>query len=132
MEVKPKTLNVVNCTPHSITILETECFLYHGAKPKVKAEFPPSGQVARVEYNTTLVGRVLHKDRVIDITTTEYTAVKGLPDPKPNTIYLVSKLVAEALYGKRDDLYILSGFRKDKNGKVLGGRSFAKLKPINS
>jgi len=132
MEKTLKNIRIVNCTPHSITLLDQEYFVYTQLTPRAKIVFPPSESLARVGYKTRLLEKIITDNIIVDITTTKYSVVKGLPDPQPDTMYIVSKLVAEALYGKREDLLILSGLVRDKNNGILGGRSLAKLTPINS
>ncbi len=132
MSDKLRNVRVVNCTPHPVTILDAASFLYKEVKPTPRVVFPPSNYVARVEYRTSLVERLLVENNVIDVTTTKYTTVLGLPDPKRGVVYIVSKLVAEALFKERGDLYILSGITRTDQGKILGGRSLAKLQLINA
>ena len=125
-----REMQVVNCTPHPISLLAADSYIYEQVKPRVLITFPISEHIARVTYNTELVERLIIDNVVIDVTSTKYSKVMGLPEPKKGVIYLVSKLVAEVLHGERDDLYILSGFTRDKGGKIMGGRSLAKLIPI--
>lgn len=57
----------------------------------------PSQGTARVSNSFTN----FDNDGICDVV---YGNVSGLPDPKPNTIYIVSALVLAALKGKRDDI----------------------------
>jgi hypothetical protein len=123
-------VTVVNCTPHPVNILHAESFMYDGIEPKVKISFPASEHLARLTYQTDQVERFIIDNTVIDVTTTQYKRVLGLPKSQKGVIYIVSKLIAEALHDTRTDLYILSGFARNKHGKVLGGRSLAKLQMI--
>jgi hypothetical protein len=78
----------VNLTPHAVTIRV-------GDRDIV---IPPSGRVVRV------ASREVPGDSVGDIPTVrrEWGAVEGLPDPAPETIYLVSSLVLEHVQGRDD------------------------------
>lgn len=71
----------INLTPHEIKLNDGTVF-------------PPSGQVARVraEYVEIRPGEYI----------TQYGRIEGLPDPAPDTQYIVSALVAMA--SDRDDL----------------------------
>jgi len=125
-----ETKRVVNCTPHAVNILSAESFMYKGVTPKVRLSFPTSDFIARLVYDTRLVERFLIENHVVDVTSTKYGRVLGLPQPEPGVIYIVSKLVAEALYGVRDDVFILSGLARNSVGKTLGGRSLARLQTL--
>lgn len=122
-----RKVNIVNCTPHPIHILHGDYFKYREVKPTILVTFPNSGGYARVEYTTRLLEKVIAEGVAIDITSTKYTTVVGLPNPQPDTLYIVSKLVAEALAGQRDDLLITSGIARDKNTQVIGCRTLAKF-----
>jgi len=125
-----KQFTVVNCTEHDIKFVDPNYFKYSGLTPRIILTVPPCGQVARVEYQTELLEKVIINNVVVDITQTRYKSrVLGLPAPKPGVIYVVSKLVAEAVAETRNDVYILSGYVR-VGGKVLGGRSLAKLIPM--
>lgn len=62
-----------------------------------------------------------------------YGEVKGLPseskdkDDKFKEYYVVSREVAEALKGKRDDLVIMDDVIYDRCGHIIGCKSFIKL-----
>jgi len=47
------------------------------------------------------VDRLIVDNTVIDVTSTRYTNVVGLPLPEEGTIFIVSKIVAEATFGTR-------------------------------
>lgn len=85
-------MNVVNLTPHDIIIMDDE--------RNVIRTFERSSNIARVATNQTSVEPV---DGVPAVKTV-YGEVKGLPDPQPNTVYLVSLVVGNLLAGQRDDL----------------------------
>jgi hypothetical protein len=78
----------VNLTPHAVTLRVGERDLV----------IPPSGRVARVS------SREVPCDPFGDVPTVrrEWGAVEGLPDPAPDTIYLVSALVLEHVRGRDD------------------------------
>ena len=74
----------VNCTPHALNTNDGRTF-------------PTSGNVARVsasftDFDSNGVCRQVFGD------------VSGLPDPQPNTMYVVSAMVLGALAGSRSDV----------------------------
>ena len=106
---------IVNLTPHEITI-----HLPDGSVVKI----PPSGRVARVATIRKPTGEL----EGIPLVTVEYGKVEGLPaEPEPDTYYIVSVLVAQALasdpkwHGK---LLVPDtspqGAVRDKDGKIIG------------
>lgn len=74
---------IVNLTPHTIN-----AHIEGGV-----VDIPASGMVARVACTRTQVSRL----NGIPTYSTVYGAVEGFPEPQPNTVYIVSKLVAAAI-----------------------------------
>ena len=88
-------MKFVNLTPHTLNVLD------EGGN--VILSLPPSGEVARVDSRRTLVGYL----GPVPVFKTEYGDVVGLPDPQPDTVFVVSTLVLTALASKgvtRDDV----------------------------
>ena len=79
---------IVNLTPHVIKV-RTEAGTW---------VFMPSGVVARVAVDSRRVGDA----EGIPIYLAQFGSVEGLPDPEPDTLFLVSSLVGQA--SKRSDL----------------------------
>jgi len=87
-------LNVVNLTPHSITLRDSS---------DTDTIIPASGQIARVAATTSFTGQSILG---LPIQTTTYSDVEGLPNPCSNTVYIVSSLVLGALNGSgRTDVF---------------------------
>lgn len=135
-----REVEIINFTGHEVIILDSEVYLYNGIFPKPRIVIPPSGLVARARYDTRVFEKIRIKgsDQEMDITRTEYGDIylldnmnhsnRAFPEPKPNTYYIVSKLVADILFGKREDLLVLSSTIKDPGTKkIIGGKSLAKL-----
>jgi len=80
-EVAPQ---IVNLTPHSITVL---------AEGGEGITFPPSGKVARVSMLPG-VDLPAHEGAVPLRAAPQYGAVTELPAPAPGTIYIVSGMVS--------------------------------------
>lgn len=82
-------LSIINLTPHTIKL--NNCFS--------GKEFPPSGMVARVsaKFSNVTSPELLREE--IYVYRVEYGEIEGLPEPKEDTLYIVSAMVLEA--GKR-------------------------------
>ena len=106
---------IVNLTPHEVTI-----YLPSGEVKRI----PPSGVVARVQTFREEVGEL----NGIPLVTVRYGEVEGLPSsPEPDTYYIVSVLVAQALQGKPEwhgKLLVPDtspqGAVRDKDGRIIG------------
>lgn len=77
-------MNLVNLTPHDIVI--------QLMKDPGKVVIPASGTVARVDTTERYVGTV----NGIPVVTQVFGDIVGLPDPAPNTKYIVSQIVLAA------------------------------------
>ena len=104
---------LINLTPHDIT------FISENGENRI---IPPSGELARVAAKTVTVGYI----DGIPVTTTEFGAVEGLPEPAANTIYIVSSLVAQRV-PERIDVYVPSESVRDENGRIIGCKSLGKI-----
>lgn len=72
-------MKIINLTPHAVVITDGPVF-------------SPSGQVARVTVNQKIVGNI----NGIPVKSQVFGDLVGLPDPKDDTVYLVSALVLSA------------------------------------
>lgn len=107
----------VNLTPHPITVFKGE----------EKIEIPPSGEVARVGVEQKKVGEL----NGIPVHKSIFGDVEGLPEPRENTVYIVSTVVLQALKAKnivRRDLVspdtTPNGVVRDEEGRIIGVRGF--------
>lgn len=105
--------DIKNLTPHSIVVILSNDIRY---------VITPSDSVARCSSSTEVIGEV----NGVPLTRTIYGEVVGLPQPKENTIYIVSTLVAQAC-PDRDDLFIPNEIVRDTNGKIIGCKSFGRV-----
>lgn len=118
-------MNLVNATPHEITIVSK-----NGVEQDAKKQFlaenvevlnriPPSGILPRVNMTNFPFGKI----EGIPIEAVVYGAIEGLPPEQPETFYIVSGLVAAAAQREgRGDCLAPGALVRDKNqtGKVLG------------
>lgn len=105
-------MNIVNLTPHDLNVVVAENDI---------RLVPKSGAVARVA-TTRAAG-----DSVDGIPTflTTFGAVEGLPSATPDTIYIVSALVASRC-ADRADVFAPGELVRDGNGNVVGCRGFSR------
>lgn len=107
--------NIVNLTPHDVNIYEGNVLLM-----TIKA----SGIVARVSVTTNILAEKINN--TIPVSKSCFGAVKGLPNPEKDTIYIVSRMIAERSKD-RDDLYITNGSVRDENGHIIGCTSLTQI-----
>lgn len=83
-------MKVVNLVKHEVVV----------RRPDGDRIYQPSGIEARVASSQEVVGDLDGSP----IARTIFGEVQGLPDPQPDTIYIVSSLVLGALRGSRPDV----------------------------
>jgi len=113
-----------NLTPHEVVILDN--------KDNIIAKIPPSGIIARVESKEELISVI----NGIPVYKVSYGNIQGLPEPEPNTVFIVSTLILAALKEKgleRKDVVAPNtnptpnGAVRDGKGQIIGVRSFITL-----
>ena len=110
-------MRIVNLTPHALNLMPA------GPTGPV-VTIPPSGQVARCATSRVQVGTVTVDGIAIPVNRTQFGAVTGLPDPQPDTIFVVSALVAQAV-PDRPDVFIVDDAVRDEQGRIIGARALA-------
>ena len=110
---KPNT-RVINLTPHSIN-------LYYQGKHIMSV--PSVGKV-RCNVITNTTGSVNIENIPIPIVKSTFGDVNGLPDPQQDTIFIVSRVVAEAV-PHRNDVFYPNDLVRDENGRVIGCASLS-------
>jgi hypothetical protein len=98
-------MNFVNYTSHPVIFVSE-----NGTRT-----FPRASHMVRMDR---VFGPMEWVDGVA-ITPIEHEIVKFLPDPKPDTLYIVSPQVANAL-PRRKDLIFPSRLVKDNTGRIIG------------
>lgn len=99
-------MKFVNLTPHQINIIQNgQNFL------TVK----PSGIVARCSVERRFVNNV----DGVELYTSQFGEVENLPHPQPDTMYIVSMLVRQAL-PERLDLASPGTLVRDDQGRPIG------------
>ena len=101
-------MDFINLTPHDIKVV-----LEHG-EDNIHI-FPQSGTIARVgttqKHAETIEG--------VKIFTTVFGQVEGLPEPKEDTMFIVSGMVLSALNGTRPDVVAPAKLIRDMVGRVV-------------
>ena len=108
---------IINLTPHQIVLMPE-------GPDGPTVTIPPSGQVARCEVNRVQVNTIVVDGISVPVNQTQFGRVDGLPDPQPDTIYVVSALVAQAMPW-RDDVFIVDDTVRDEQGRIIGARALA-------
>ena len=107
------TPSVLNLTAHEVRVIVDDgtavCFF-------------PSGRVARLREEVTELPSLSLGDGLVPLTRVRYeSTVEELPDPQPDVIYLVSRVLAAAV--GRPDLVFPSEEVRDAAGRIVGCRS---------
>jgi len=110
-------MNIVNLTPHALVMMPAG-----PAGPIVT--IPPSGQVARCAVDRVQIYTVTVDGISVPVNKIQFGTVSGLPDPQPDTIYVVSTLVAQAV-PDRWDVFIVDDAVRDDQGRIIGARALA-------
>lgn len=112
-------MKLVNLTPHPINVKTLRGYV----------TLPTSGRVARVEVETFDVAPISvdGKDR-LDVWVVERVlgAVVELPPPQPDTLFVVSQMVAEAAT-QRGDLLFPTSLERDENDRIIAAREFGRV-----
>lgn len=106
-------MKIVNLTPHPLN-MKTD---------SGDVIIQPSGTVARATTTRNIISNVNVDGINIPINKTVFGDVDGLPDPQPDTIFIVSMLVANAV--QRPDVLIVDDTVRDDQGRIVGAKAFA-------
>jgi len=94
-------MKLINLTPHDIKIGDMV--------------IPASGEIARMNVNTMDAGQI----EGISIVETRILGFSGIPEPAPDTAYIVPSMV-RVQFPKRRDLLSPSKFLRDRHGSITG------------
>lgn len=121
-QIHPKEeykMKIVNLTPHPLN------FMPEGPDGST-VTIPPSGQIARCTVNRVQVDTIAIDGIAVPVNRTQFGAVTDLPDPQPDTIFVVSAVVAQAV-PDRPDVFIVDDAVRDEQGRVIGARALAHI-----
>lgn len=106
--------NIINLTPHDIHFHKAD-----GSIVTIKA----SGTVARANTVSTPDGAI----DGIPVINISHGDVTGLPAPAPDTIFIVSTIVASAVPKSRTDVFVPNDFIRDDKGNIIGAKSLGRV-----
>jgi hypothetical protein len=108
-------ISFINLTPHTINV-ETE---------RGRLIIPSSGVIARAESTSKIVGTIPTENiGGIKVVKTVYGKVINLPEPKVDTIYIVSALTAQACR-EREDVFVPGEAVRDEDGRIIACKGLA-------
>ena len=110
---------IVNLTPHPINLMPA-------GPDGPTVTIPPSGLVARCAVDRVQVDTVTVDGVSVPVNKTQFGTVSDLPDPQPDTIYVVSALVAQAV-PDRQDVFIVDDAVRDDQGRIIGAKALAHI-----
>lgn len=106
-----REVTIINATPHAVTIMD-------GDNNAIRT-FAPSGICPRCSVTRETVSNISG----IPVNRSVFGEVVGLPEYEEDTIYIVSRVVAEA--AKRNDLFVVDDAVRDEAGRIIGCRALA-------
>lgn len=111
-------MNLKNFTPHDVNIVRGDETL----------TIPSACGIDRPGCSETreVVQKIQVDGLDVPVNRTVLGEVEGLPEPEEGTLYIVSRVVAEAASG-RDDLIIPDDTIRDEAGRIVGCRAFARV-----
>ena len=112
-------MRIVNLTPHALNLMPE-------GPDGPTVTIPPSGQVARCAVDRVQVDTVAVDGIAVPVNQTRFGEVSDLPDPQPDSIFVVSALVAQAV-PDRQDVFITDDAVRDEQGRIIGCRALAHI-----
>ena len=104
-------MQFINLTSHTINEITTGLAI------------PPSGRVARVKAST--IKSAEHAG--VPIYSSTFGDVEGLPEPKPDVIYIVSALALNAVPTNRTDVVSPGSLQRNEHNQPIGCCGFRRL-----
>jgi len=118
-------MDIINLTPHDIHLV-----LDGSSTPGLV--IPRASETgARARAVSHRAGTVEHAGHVIPEYITEYGAPHGLPDPRPDTILIVSVITAQAAAAAgrpTHDLRLTHDLVRDADGRIVGCRGLCRVR----
>jgi hypothetical protein len=114
---------LVNLTPHPVMFFGDE-----GEKCAIE----PSGVVVRVSENSQVSGLLTIRDQLnghdveVEVVNVMTSGVEGLPDSVAGTLYVVSRIVAEACPHRSDLVFPVDLVRRE-DGSIVGCRRLGRF-----
>jgi hypothetical protein len=113
-------VKVVNLTPHPIRLVEEEVgeviIPVMGEPVRLEEKIEVIAFI-RPEGSNSILGMLIPKIKK------SFGEIKGLPEPQPNTIFVVSLPVAQVAH--RADVLAIGEAIRDEKGNITGAKSLA-------
>lgn len=105
-ENQSSNISFINCTPHAIVLNDGQVF-------------EPSGMIPRVAQEIS----AFDQNR---IATQSFGEVQGLPEPKKDTVYIVSAMILSAVPDRKDLVAPATGHPEcvRENGRIMSVPGF--------
>lgn len=113
MENLKNNIELVNLTPHRISMIGVD-----GIETIIE-----SSGVARCQMVKKVIGDI----NGFPVAENKYGDVTGLPEPSKGKAFIVSALVAQAVKGIRDDIFVVDDTVRNPDGQIIGCRGFARI-----
>lgn len=110
--------NLENYTPHKIVVMNED--------DEILFQLPSLGK-ARCDQDFHIVDRIAFEGHEVTVQQGKFGGTNGLPEPKENTLYIVSRIVAEANEDRLDLLMVFGTVRDDQN-RIIGCRGFSRVR----
>ena len=110
-------IKLENYTPHTISVMDEN--------KQVMFELPSLGK-ARCRENFHVVETFTYDDHEVTVKQGGFGETTHLPEPKENTRYIVSRIVAEG-NEDRTDLLMVVGTVRDGQNRIIGCRGFSRI-----
>jgi len=107
-----KDITIINLTPHRLNFF----ILDH---PEYSIESSGSARAAVERHRDGDVNG-------IPVNQSKFGEISGLPAPETDTVFVVSRIVAEAC-PTRNDLLIVDETVRDEKGRIIGARALARV-----
>jgi len=105
---------IVNLTPHDVVLMDSS--------DNIIVTIPSSG-VARAEQSDLEVNKATINGKSFSLVVPSYGDVVDLPEYDGDTMYIVSKITADATAGSgRYDLLGTAGLVRNEKGQIIGCR----------
>ena len=110
-------MNIINLTPHALNLMPA-------GPDGPSVTIHPSGKIARCAVDRVQVDTIAVDGLSVPVNKTQFGAVSDLPDSQPDTIYIVSAMVAQAV-PDRPDVFIVDDAVRDDQGRIVGAKALA-------
>lgn len=123
-------ITLINLTPHDLVVKTQELLIDDSLRPGGWEEtissfdlvIPKSGLVTRIVEKSEISTRFL--SYVLKTKAIRFSGLKDMPDPKPNTIFVTSRIVGEKIKDRKD-VFFPGELIRDENGNIIGCEGLA-------